>query len=212
MEEIPKEKDLKQLFYERIRKAPALAEDLAHYDRQETKDQSYEYLRERVRKAIERHRAEKNRAEIRKSLGNDNFAPAAPAPNLGLRPKARAKGKAKAKAKPRASSAGRSNDACRAWAATGSCPRGDSCIYTHGKKGGGGGNANRRASSAGHAGARSTAPKGLCHFFVKGTCKNGTGCAWQHGEVAAPAPARAKAKAKPKGKAAAKPKAKSGNA
>jgi len=76
MQDVPPESILEPLFLEQIRVAPALKEEVAHYDRSRkgTPDRSYAYLLEAARRYIERQRLHRNRAAVAKQLSYPGLA------------------------------------------------------------------------------------------------------------------------------------------
>ena len=68
MQDVPPESILEPLFLEQIRVAPALKEEVAHYDhsRKGTPNRSYAYLLEAARRYIERQRLHRNRTAVAK--------------------------------------------------------------------------------------------------------------------------------------------------
>ena len=80
LQEVPVESILEPLFLEQVRAAPALREEVAHYDRSRkgTPDRTYAYLLESVRRYLERQRLQRNRAAVAKQLGNPPGSPAFP--------------------------------------------------------------------------------------------------------------------------------------
>ena len=81
MQEEPSSEALKILFYDRVKKSPALAHDIAYYDRLENNhaDETYEWLLRRSRRLIEVKRYDANRSQIASALNSSGRDPALPA-------------------------------------------------------------------------------------------------------------------------------------
>ena len=206
MKEQQPEATLQVMFCERIRHVPSLAADIAVHDRAEpgTTDRSYSFLVKSVKRVLERNKQEKNRLSVTQSMDIMNKEH-----NIAA-VKGRGKGNPKGRGKcdkNRTPNTKAGDNACRAWAKTGTCPRGNSCPYDH--------SGNRPAKTSNKDGGNPKPkgkgkgrPKLLCKFFAQGNCTAGDKCTYSHTGGSPLAPVQQTAPDQPKPAAEARPKQK----
>ena len=133
MTSVPEEAILEALFYDNLRNAHALKEEIAHYDRARrgTEEHTYKFLVESVRRYLERQRHASNRRAVAKALGGNssNSAPAAPAEG-GQNKNQKGGGKQRdgsqsSRASPVA------DKVCFEFQRSGNCKYGNKCKYKH---------------------------------------------------------------------------------
>jgi len=202
MQEVPVESILEPLFLEQVRAAPALREEVAHYDRSRKgmPDRTYAYLLESVRRYLERQRLQRNRAAVAKQLGNPPGSPAFPSTTDHKKKKSgkggKKGGKSRSPSRSRSPDGNKKKGVCYDYQRTGSCARERDCPYEHVR-----GKSDRSSSNGKGGRARSPPPGGKgkgkgkdrknvpCRFFANGSCKLGDKCAYSHRPVADAAPA-----------------------
>jgi hypothetical protein len=210
MKDPPPENTLQVMLYDQVRNVTALATDIAVYDRATpgTEERSYNFLMKAIKRVLERHRQEKNRRDIEKSLdhltskGNVNAFKGAKGGGKG--PKGGGKGKGKGEGK-----GPKGDNTCRQWMSSQECSRGASCKYDHPPMNGwkfvagaeAKAKAKPKAKSKPEANANVRKEKPICKLLAKtGTCKYGDKCRDDH-DIPMLAPV-ASEKPKPKSQAA----------
>jgi len=132
LKEPPPDHQLQVMFYEQVRHVPAIATDIAIYERAEagSPERSYRFLISAVRRVLQKVKREKNRKDIISSMDSmTNTGNIAPVQGKG------GKGKGKGKnAKGGKGERGKGKPAdnnCWAWMKDQTCPRGATCPHDH---------------------------------------------------------------------------------
>ena len=201
----PDDEILEFLYYQQIKGMKVLAEDIFHYNRQETgdKDRNYDYLTRAVERQLRLGRQEKMRAALSRGLVGDASTPPK-TPALPGTPENKGGGKDKKGGRGRDRSRANSEPppgkavregkgrACHFYK-KGKCNNGQSCPFLH--------------EDGDAAAAARPAKTELCSFFAKGNCRYGDACTKSHDKSRSRSP-KGGGKGKPKEKAKAKAKAK----
>eukprot|EP00971_Amphidinium_carterae_P002216 43868-Amphidinium_carterae.2 len=186
----PDEGLLRSILWGHLKKSKALQHDIMLYERlaDGDPDKTYSQLLSVLRHQVHREIHETNRDRIVRTQSNMISAPAVGKENSGEK------------------------DICFAFRKNGSCKFGDKCKYRHERshtpslpassgtyqprkssrdasRSKSPGSRRDRSSSKGRGKGQSNKPDGVCRFFLKGACKYGVKCRYQHNKMSTSVPA-----------------------